>query len=82
MLKMFRLLLAVLVLVAFGMVASGIAEDFFVAKDKAGKMAVVDKKPDDPASVVKGPFPTKAEAETALKAAAKAAKPKLPSEGC
>jgi hypothetical protein len=58
-----------------------------VVKGKDGKLAVVDKKPDDAASVVKGPFPDKAAADKALAEASKAAgaakKPvKPPSEGC
>lgn len=75
--KFFRVALAMLLIAAFGTVA--LAQDFYVVKDAAGKVAVVDKKPSDEKSVVKGPFKTKEEAEKALK---DAGKPKLPDEGC
>jgi hypothetical protein len=84
--KMIRLIVVVVALVAFGMAGMAAAADFYVAKDKTGKMAVVDKKPDDAASIVKGPFKTKDEAEKALKDAGKATgsapKPGPPAVGC
>jgi len=76
--KAFRLMLVVLSLTAFAFATSALAEEFFVVKE-AGKVAVTDKKPADVKNVVKGPFKTKAEAEAALKAAAK---PKPPTTGC
>ncbi|MDD3472545.1 MAG: hypothetical protein AB7V04_05175 [Desulfomonilaceae bacterium] len=78
--KLVRVLVVAISLVAFAMGATAFAADeFYVVKEAAGKMAVVDKKPDDAKSVVKGPFKTKAEAEAALKAASK---PKPPTVGC
>jgi len=86
--KVLRVLVILLALVAFGATVA-LAQEFYVVKDKAGKMAVVDKKPADAASVVKGPFKTKDEAEKAMQAAApaKAEKPatkpiKPPAAGC
>lgn len=73
-----RVMLVLLSLSVFVFATSAMAEDFFVVKQGA-KMAVTDKKPEDVKSVVKGPFKTKAEAEAALKAAAK---PKPPTTGC
>jgi hypothetical protein len=79
--KMVRLFVIVAALVAFGMANMAVAADFYVAKDAAGKISVVDTKPADAKSVVKGPFKTKEDAEKAMKAAAsKPAKP--PAEGC
>jgi hypothetical protein len=85
-------LLVLAVAAVFVMVALVSAAEFFVVKGADGKPAVVDKKPDDAKSVVKGPFASKEEAEKALKDAASAApvkaegaakKPvKLPSGGC
>lgn len=85
MIKTSKLLIVASVLVAFGMATMALAQEFYVVKDSAGKLAVVDKKPDDAKSIVKGPFKTKAEAEEALKASAPAPgkKPvKPPDEGC
>jgi hypothetical protein len=65
-----RFLVVMVALVAFASATVAIAADeFYVAKDAQGKMAVVDKKPADDKSVVKGPFATKEEADKALKAA-------------
>jgi hypothetical protein len=55
------------------------ANEFYVAKDAQGKVSIVDKKPTDTASVVKGPFATKAEAEKAMKDAETAKPGVLPS---
>lgn len=79
--KLVRSIVVLVALICFGAATVAIAADFYVVKDASGKMAVVDKKPDDVKSVVKGPFPSKDEAEKAMKAGA--AKPaKLPDEGC
>ena len=85
--KALRLAVVVIALVAFGMAAVAVAADFYVVKGKDGKLAVVDKKPADAKTIVKGPFKTKADAEKALKEASKAPKSgkkpvKLPDEGC
>lgn len=79
--KLIRSLVVLVALICFGVASVAIAADFYVVKDASGKMSVVDKKPDDVKSVVKGPFPSKDEAEKVMKAGA--AKPaKLPDEGC
>ena len=81
--KMLRCCIILSALIAFGMATAAVAADFYVVKDAAGKMAVVDKKPADAKSIVKGPFNTKAEADEALKAGATTKKPiKPPTEGC
>lgn len=85
--KALRLVVVVVALVAFGLATVSMAAEFYVVKGKDGKLAVVDKKPDDAKSVVKGPFADKAAADKALAEASKAAgaakKPiKPPSEGC
>ena len=69
-------------LLAFGTVTMAVAADFYIVKDAAGKMVVIDKKPDDVKSVVKGPFKTKDEAEKAMKSEAPAKKPTPPDQGC
>jgi len=81
--KMLRCCIIVTALIAFGMATVTVAADFYVVKDAAGKMTVVDKKPADAKSIVKGPFKTKAEADKAMKAGGTAGKPiKPPTEGC
>lgn len=76
--------IAVVALVTFAFAGVAVAQDFFVVKDAQGKLTVVDKAPADAKSVVKGPFKSKDDAEKAMKeaAAAPAAKPKPPTEGC
>jgi hypothetical protein len=71
----------VMVALAFGLSSMAIAEEFYIVKDASGKTAVVDKKPADEKTVVKGPFKTKDEADKAMKAAS-TTKPKLPDQGC
>lgn len=79
--KLIRAIVVVVALISFGFATLAIAAEFYVVKDASGKMAVVDKKPDDVKSVVKGPFPNKDDAEKAMKSGA--GKPaKLPDEGC
>jgi hypothetical protein len=81
--KMLRLLVITVALVCFAMAPVVVAEDFYVVKDAKGQTAVVDKKPSDAKSLVKGPFKTKAEAEAAMKAAQTKKKPEVPpAEGC
>ena len=70
-----RFLVVMVALLAFaGATVAMAATEFYVVKDAQGKMAVVDKKPEDPKSMVKGPFKTKEEAEKALKAVPPAGK--------
>ena len=81
--KMVKLAVVMVALVAFGMATLAVADDFYVVKDAAGKISVVDKKPADEKAIVKGPFKTKADAEKSMKAAGSASKPaKPPAEGC
>jgi len=87
--KALRIGVIVVALVAFALASVALAQEFYVVKDKAGKMSVVDKKPAYAASIVKGPFKTKDEGEKALKEASApkaegpASKPvKLPDKGC
>lgn len=79
-----RLLIIVVALVAFALCTAAVAAEFYVVKDAAGKVLVVDQKPADAKSIVKGPFPSKEEAEKSLgKAEGAAKKPvKLPDQGC
>jgi len=70
-------------LLAFVFGSFAAAAEFYVVKDAAGKVSVVDQKPADAKSILKGPFPTKADADKELKAQGSAKKPvKLPSQGC
>lgn len=81
--KMVKLIVVMVALVAFGAATMALAADFYVVKDATGKFAVVDKKPADEKSVVKGPFKTKGDAENSMKAAGAAKKPaRPPAEGC
>ncbi len=80
--KMIRCCIIMVALIAFGMATLAIAEDFYVVKDASGKMMVVDKKPANAKSVVKGPFKTKEEADKAMKAAGPGKPIKAPAEGC
>jgi hypothetical protein len=70
-------------LLAFAFSTVAVAAEFYVVKDAAGKVSVTDQKPADAKSVVKGPFPTKEDAEKEVKAQGAAKKPvKLPTQGC
>jgi hypothetical protein len=81
--KTLRRIVVVCALLAFGVATVAVAADFYVVKDAAGKVSVVDKKPADEKSVVKGPFKSKDDAEKALKAADAKKKPAVPpAEGC
>ena len=84
--KMVKYVVVVVALLAFGMATMAIAAEFYVVKDASGKVVVVDKKPDDQKSILRGPFKTKAEADKAMtagKAEGAAKKPaKLPESGC
>jgi hypothetical protein len=73
--KAFRLIIAIVALTAFAISGVAFAADtFYVAKDVAGKIVVVDKAPADAKSIVKGPFKTIDEANQALADAEAAAK--------
>lgn len=81
-----RLLKSVVVaaaLLAFAFSTVAVAAEFYVVKDAAGKVSVTDQKPADAKSIVKGPFPSKEDAEKEVKAQGAAKKPvKLPTQGC
>ena len=89
-LKLIVVLAAMIAFVATGLALAGSATkaagEFYVVKGADGKMAVVDKKPADAKTIVKGPFKTKKEAEDAMKALSSAGPPSQPAatpdEGC
>ena len=73
--KTFHLIVAIVALTAFAFAGVAIATGtFYVVKDAAGKMMVVDKKPADVKMVVKGPFKSMEEAKKALEVAKEAIK--------
>ena len=83
--KTLKLLVVLVALIAFGVASVAVAAEFYVVKGAGGALSVVDKKPADAKSIVKGPFKTMKEAQAAAapKAAGSAKKPpKLPDEGC
>jgi len=66
--KAVRFVVVMVALMAFASATVAIAAtEFYVAKDAQGKVSIVDKKPTDATSMVKGPFASKAEAEKAMK---------------
>jgi hypothetical protein len=79
--KLFRLIIVPLTLIAFLMAGTAMAAEFYIVKDAAGKTMIVDAKPADAKTIVKGPFPTKEAAEKEMKAAV-SGKPKPPEQGC
>jgi hypothetical protein len=79
--KAVRLLVVMVALLTFASATVAMAAtEFYVAKDAQGKLSVVDKKPAEATSIVKGPFTSKADAEKALKEA-ETAKPSAPPSG-
>ncbi|MDQ1238411.1 MAG: hypothetical protein QG577_596 [Thermodesulfobacteriota bacterium] len=81
--RLLKSLVVAAALLAFAFSTVAVAAEFYVVKDAAGKVSVTDQKPADAKSVVKGPFPTKEDAEKELKAQGAAKKPvKLPTQGC
>lgn len=61
------ILVAVIVLLmAFGSVNRALAEEYYVVKSRSGVVRIVDHKPKGNATIVKGPFKTREEAEEAL----------------
>ena len=66
--KAVRFMVVMVVLMAFASASIAIAAtEFYVAKDAQGKVSILDKKPTDATSIVKGPFASKEEAEKAMK---------------
>ena len=81
--KTLKRVVVICAVLAFSVATVAIAAEFYVVKDAAGKMSVVDKKPADAKSIVKGPFKTKDEAANAAKAPSAQKKPAAPpAEGC
>lgn len=81
--KTLKRIVVICAVLAFSVATVAVAAEFYVVKDAAGKMSVVDKKPADAKSIVKGPFKTKDEAAKAAKAPAAQKKPVAPpAEGC
>ncbi len=79
--KVVRFLVVSMALLAFASATVAMAAtEFYVTKDAQGKVSIVDKKPADAKSIVKGPFANKAEAEKAVKEA-DTAKPSIPPAG-
>ncbi|AFM24730.1 hypothetical protein [Desulfomonile tiedjei] len=79
--KAVQFIMVIVALMAFASATVAVAaNEFYVAKDSQGKVSILDKKPADPASIVKGPFASKAEAEKAMKAA-QTGKPADPTPG-
>lgn len=79
--KAVRLIVVMVALMAFASATVAMAAtEFYVAKDAQGKVSIVDKKPAQATSIVKGPFATKAEADKAMKDA-ETAKPAAPPSG-
>jgi len=79
--KAVRFMVVMVAILAFASATVAMAAtEFYLAKDTKGQVSIVDKKPADPTSIVKGPFATKAEAEKALKDAP-TGKPAVPPSG-
>jgi len=64
--KLSRILLVFAVLLA--LCSAAFAAEFWVTRGPGGKMVIVEQKPADAAVIVKGPFPTRAEAEVIITA--------------
>jgi hypothetical protein len=62
-------------LLALGCAGSAIASEYYVVKSRSGVVRIVDHQPKGRASIVKGPFVSKAEAETAMKSLSDATSP-------
>jgi hypothetical protein len=64
--KAFQLILAVFVMTALFAINGAFAEEYFLVKSKSGILRIVDHNPKGGATVVKGPFKSKEEAQQAL----------------
>ncbi len=64
--KLSQILLVFAVVIALCPYAFG--AEYWVIRDPGGKMVIVEQKPADAAVIVKGPFPTRAEAEVIITA--------------
>jgi len=80
--KLFTLIVATLFLMGFGSEDHARAEEYYVIKSRSGVVRVVDHKPTGNATVVKGPFKTREEAEKALTPSVETKSPNLkPQQG-
>jgi hypothetical protein len=64
--KALILIMAGVLLMAFGSVNPVAAEEYYLVKSRSGVVRIVDHKPTGGATIVKGPFKTREEAEKAL----------------
>jgi hypothetical protein len=79
--KAMQLMVVIMALTAF--VSASVvmaATEFYIVKDAQNHMSIVDKKPADAKSIVKGPFATKEEAQKAQQGAT-TEKPAVPPAG-
>jgi hypothetical protein len=61
--RAYTLIMAIVLLAAFGTVSPASAEEYYVVKSRSGVVRIVDHKPKGGATIVKGPFKSKEEAE-------------------
>ena len=66
--KLFALIAAMALLIALAS-ANTVAAEYYVVKSRSGIVRIVDHKPKGGATIVKGPFTTRDEADNALKSA-------------
>lgn len=65
--KPFILIASIVLVMGFGSVNPAAAEPYYVVKSRSGVVRIVDHKPKGSATIVKGPFNTRQEAEQAIK---------------
>jgi len=65
--RILRLIALTVTLVAFGMTTLSMGAEFYVIKSRSGLLRVVDHKPRGGATVIKGPFSSREEADKAIK---------------
>jgi hypothetical protein len=65
--RILRPIVCAVLLVAFGMTTLSMGAEFYVIKSRSGLLRVVDHKPKGGATVVKGPFGSREEADMAIK---------------
>ena len=74
--KLFTLITAMMLLIACGS-ANLAAAEYYVVESRSGVVRIVDHKPKGGATIVKGPFKTREEAEKALKPSVEPRSPDL-----
>jgi hypothetical protein len=67
--KKLFLALVLVITTAFLAASPALAAEYFVVKSRSGILRIVDHKPTGGATIVKGPFKTREEAEKAIKSA-------------